>query len=81
MDWLWNLIVDNLGYITGAVLSLGVIALYLGKLRKLLREIAELLIDFDKAFEDGKVSKEELEIIKKDGLEVWDAVKQFAVKK
>ena len=75
-----DFLTQNWEMILGFVLSIGLITLYLNKLRVLLRQVAELLIAFDNAFADSKLSREELEGIKKEALEVWDAVKAFAKK-
>lgn len=79
-DFIWNLIADNWEYLIGLVLAIGVVSMYLVKLRGLLREVAELFIDFDKAFEDNKISKAELLKLKQDAIEVWNAVKAFVKK-
>jgi len=79
-DFLWNLVGNNWEVIFGFVLGVGIISVYLQKLRLLLREAAQLFLDFDKAFEDGKVSKEEMELIKKSASELWIAIKAFGKK-
>ena len=71
---------QNWEVIAGFVLSIGLIALYLNKLRTLLREAAELFIEIDNSLADGKLSKDEVVRIKKESLEVWTAIKAFAKK-
>lgn len=81
MEWIWNLLSNNWETILGFVLGIGLVSIYLAKIRILLRQVAELLIAFDNAFADSKLSKEEMEGIKKEAIDVWNAVKSFAVKK
>ncbi len=81
MEWLWTLLSNNWETILGFVLGIGLVSIYLGKIRILLRQIAELLIILDNAFADSKVSKEEVVEIKKEFADVWNAVKSFAAKK
>lgn len=76
LEWLSS----NWDVILGFVLGIGLVSIYVGKLRNLLRQIAELFIVLDNAFADSKVSKEEVDAVKKEASEVWDAVKAFAAK-
>lgn len=80
-DFIWNLIAENWEYIVGLILSISLVVFYIQKLRTLLREIAELFIDIDKALEDKKIEKEEIAKIKQDAIEVWNAVLAFVKKK
>lgn len=80
MDAIWNFIVDNLGYISSFILTLGIVALYANKLRVLLRETATFFLAIDKALDDGKLDKEEILLLKNEVSHVWDAVKSFGKK-
>jgi len=78
---MWDLIWNNIEIISGFILSVGLVALYAAKLRKLLKEAAELFLTFDKAMVDGKLDKQEIIKIKSEALDVWNAIKNFAKKK
>jgi hypothetical protein len=80
MEFVWNLIQNNWETIAAFVLGIGLVSIYLIKIRTLLRQAAELFIALDNAFADSKVSKEEVESIKKEVADVWDAIKAFAKK-
>lgn len=76
LNFLWN----NAWEITGFILGIGFIGVFAAKFRNLLRQAAEVFIAIDDALADSKISKEEIEKIKKEALDVWDAVKQFKSK-
>lgn len=76
LDFLWN----NAWEITGFILGIGFIGIFATKFRNLLRQAAEVFLAIDDALADNKVSKEEIAKIKKEALDVWEAVKQFKSK-
>ena len=76
MDWLTLL----LAYGVPALLGIGVVAAIVSKARVLLVEIAEVLVEVDKALADGAVSKDEIAQIVNEAQDVWEAVKKFGQK-
>ncbi len=76
LEWLSS----NWDVILGFVLGIGIVSLYVNKLRTLLRQVAELFIAFDNALSDSSISKEEVVLLKKEFQDVWDAVKAFISK-
>lgn len=61
----------------GIALGVSAVSVIVTNLRKLLREVAEVLIAIDDMLEDGNISKEEIKSIKKEAMDVWLAVKDF----
>ena len=62
------------------IAGVGIIGMYIGKIRSLLKEIAEVLVSVDEMMADNQVTKEELAKVKKEAIDVWTAVKAFAKK-
>lgn len=81
MEAIWNFILDNAGLFSGFLLSIGVVALWAGKLRNLLRQVAELFIAFDDGLADGKLDKNEILKLRNEFSDVWNAIKGFGKKK
>ena len=72
MDWL-AIGLQALPYILG----IGIVAAVIDNTRKLLREIADVLVVVDEALADKNITKEEIIMIKKESIDVWEAVKAF----
>jgi hypothetical protein len=81
METIWNFILDNAGLLSGFILSIGVVGLWAGKLRNLLRQVAELFIAFDEGLADGKLDKNEILKLRNEFSDVWNAIKGFGKKK
>ena len=70
MEWLsWS----NFFYLAGLIIA-GVATLVASKYRTIVKEIKDVASELQKAYEDGKLSKEEKEDVMKEALEVLKAV-------
>ena len=70
MDWLsWS----NFFYLAGLFIA-GVATLVASKYRTIVKEIKDVASELQKAYEDGKLSKEEKEDVMKEALDVLKAV-------
>jgi len=77
MDAVLGLLGQYWQEIVAFILGIGVVALYAEKFRALLREMAEVLIALDDILIDGKVTEDEVLRIKKEAIDVWEAIKKF----
>lgn len=62
------------------VLGIGVVWAKVGKVLSILKEITELLVKITSSLEDKKLTPEEVEAIKKEAMDVSDAVKALVKK-
>ena len=70
MEWLsWS----NFFYLAGLIIA-GVATLVASKYRTIVKEIKDVASELQKAYEDGKLSKEEKEDVMKEALDVLKAV-------
>jgi flagellar motor component MotA len=70
MEWLsWG----NFFYLAGLIIA-GVATLVASKYRTIVKEIKDVASELQKAYEDGKLSKEEKEDVMKEALDVLKAV-------
>ena len=76
-DLIQSFILNHLELVTGWVLSMGVIATFLVKAKKALKEVIEALQSVLDAIQDDSITKEELQKIAK---EFSDIPKVFAKK-
>lgn len=70
-------IMNNLGGITGALAVFGAVAFYIGALRNLLKQVAELINEVVEALDDNQITKEEVAQITKEFNDVIAAIKAF----
>jgi len=78
MESIWNFLLDNIGTISAIVIPLifGAGFLMLKNVANLVKELGEALTALGTALADGKVSKEEVELIVK---EVKDVIASFSL--
>tara|TARA_R110002020_G_scaffold228072_2_gene438751 strand:- start:257 stop:499 length:243 start_codon:yes stop_codon:yes gene_type:complete len=70
MEWLsWG----NFFYLAGLIIA-GVATLVASKYRTIVKEIKDVASELQKAYEDGRLSKEEKEDVMKEALDVLKAV-------
>ena len=70
MEWLsWS----NFFYLAGLIIA-GVATLVASKYRTIVKEIKDVASELQKAYEDGRLSKEEKEDVMKEALDVLKAV-------
>lgn len=81
MDYIWNLISNNLGDIISFVIGIGVVVPFLVKAKVLIQKCAKLISDIDTILEDDKISNDEIAKIKADAIDVWTEIKSLVVKK
>ena len=71
-------ILENIELISGFILSLGFVSGWLVKVKGAVKELAELLSTVNKALSDGKLTKDEINLIIK---ESKDIINLFSKKK
>lgn len=69
-------LIENLPAIATALIALGIVRSYMKKLLALNKEVMELQSVIAAAMEDNKITKEELERIKKEAQDIPGAVKK-----
>ena len=81
MDFIWNYIQGNLDVILTFVIGIAAVWAVVSKASIVLKETGELFVVFAAALADGKITKEEIAQVVKEGKDVVDAVKTLMVKK
>lgn len=62
--------------ISGFILGLALIAPFLAKARKILKEVGELLLELNKSLEDGKLNADEIKSIVREAGDVLGIFKK-----